>query len=330
MPPIKRNNARSQEVEKRKLKAASKKKDPDKITDDELEKLFGAVDDKLCKIRSVFQHLMHNLFSGLKTNGQIIICSVPIDYDLKLTFKRNKTNIKIENLQLDFKNNLKEQHYFGRNLEEFDLRAHYDYNGFPTNDPLKVMRTFQKVVSDLNEKYKEQNINRKNINQFIKDIDGLLGLYYINSSINSMSACFQNTYEKFKIEANNYYKHKIFRFINEETKYSYDNGVGKMSGTIFFEYSYSKKYKFTFYFTSDARGASVPSYQMSLAIFEWNQNGWVLLFTDSRPDNIFERDEEKGLIRDSDKRFIISDKMITYAIKFIRNFENIPVGVKLC
>ena len=329
MPTIGRNNARSQEIEKRNLQAASRKKDPNKITDEELEKLFGAVASKLCGIRSVFQHLMNNLFGELKTNNQIIICSVPIDYNLKLIFKKNKTNIKIEELILDFKNNLIEPHYFGRNLEEFDLRTYYEYNGFPTINPLKVMRTFQKVIYDLNEKYLNQNINRKNINQFIKDIDGLLGLYYINPRIDSSTMGFNGQYEKFKNESNNYYNHKIFRFINEETKYySNDNGVSKMAGTIFFEYSSPKKYKVTFDFIRDSRGASLSSYAMSLAIFEWKQNGWVLLFTDTRPDNIFNSDE-KDLIVDSKNRFIVADKMISHAIKFIRNFENIPVGVKL-
>ncbi len=322
MPSLTKNSNRSKEVEKRKLHAASKKKDPDKITEQELEKLLDLVDDKFCKLRSVFNHLLYTLFDGLKKSesSEIEICSVKVNYYLNLVFKRNKSNIKIEELSLDISR--QGNHYFNRNLDSLILISHKTYGGLPTLDPLKQMIVFQKVISNLNEKY--NIINKKIVNQFIKDIDGLLGLYCVNPAVNSSSNSYDVKFEKFKNNYINYYKPKIFRIIKEDINYSNVNNVSKLYGTLYFEYSFPRKYKITFNFSRRA-----AEYELSLNVFGHNQNGWILLFAEGKPNNVFKDSNEKMLITEESNKLVVADKIITYAIKFIQTFEDLPVGVKL-
>lgn len=327
MPRLKAGSYQEKEATTRKTKAASKKKDPEKIKDPELELLFGEVERKLYKIINIVKYFKNTLFQHFKDKDELVICGQKIIFDYNLLYKRVDNNLLIE--KHDFKISIPNTGFFGQNIYQLDLIS--EFNRYKREvdilDPLDVLVNFKTKHDELfSIKQKGsrgvyfETITKSNINLFITKLDEFLLEYYINPSIGSMSECMCNKYTNYAASWSQYYKHKTYRLIDEKINFS--TTTPGLKGSIIFSYN-STKYKVETYLTMNSTSKEFGLY---INIYEFiDKVGWVHIFNEDSAQRTFKREVNKLYSKSQfdNKEYHL---MVRFAILFIKNFNDYDVG----
>lgn len=228
-----------------------------------------------------------------------------------IEYKRFKQSVRIEVCSFTF--DWDQNGFFGRNLEKFNINSKQG-----TINPIKYIREFEENFNGLVEQdYKE--ITRKNINTFIKDVDILLGLYYLNPSVNSSTSLLCDKICNFTVNVrDNCYFPKWYKPKFEKLNFENTKNVAGINGEMILglgnnnEHTYKIKYSF---FVNSHKET-----QLSWKVFKWyGSGGWILMLNDSDPNDIFNLIE----IYSKDTFGIPEhDKIIKYCLDAIAIFDN--------
>lgn len=305
----------------------TKKKDLSKISEEEFEILLGIAEDKILKLDSVFNKTLLNYFNGKVVQNSKITFRVfdnVIEYIFDIKPKRLKDRIKIVNPESWW--DIPDENFIARNHKAI----------YPIKGQDKILDIFEfidiifketkclitKYIGQSNEKKAEIIINRKNINEFIRDIDLVLMIFYANPRINSATALNSTNLENLKTTLAK--MHFRYNIIKEDVKY-----ISNPDGNSFEKNHYFVAYILIFHLESDRFKIHITidyknKYTSAINLYKWNDiSGWVVI------DNLkfdYEWIPETKLIP-FDKNTIYKngeiDIYLIEALKYLHRFLNI-------
>lgn len=318
-------------IETRKVKAASKKKDPTKITDDEYEKLLTAFTEKLNRLQSIFKVDIPKRFKNLKcynpTTELYRLCGV--DFSLKCEFEIRRVD---ESLHIDFNCSYQPE----TDSFIFDLeRPHNLVLGNNKFNPFQIFDTWISKIYSLfldrhyDDAIDEYVVTKDNINSAISDIDTVLNMFFENSTIGSPTGSYNQEYFNFFGRLNSLCTNPRYNIIKDHKILSEFPDGGNMAGCNLVirlgEYEMGNTYKIEIQFGQSISGGEF----LSIIIHKWSDhNGWILLDKITSKVLVFgsiakARDVplkiENNHTYDHGHRYT---KMLLFALEYIHKFSN--------
>lgn len=310
-------------VETRKVKAASKKKDPNKINNEEYATLVNIFTEKLNRLQSIFMEDLPNRFKGfgnynINTETYTIF---GVEFQIYCNFELTKIK---DDLHLDFSccyEPLSDSFLF--NLEQ-------PYNVTISNAKFNPFIIFDewiaKIFSQFLNKYYDDGLdecifNKNNINDAIKDLDSVLSIFYVNPTIGSPTNLKTDTYLNFLSKINEVISNPRFTIINDSKLFTkFQNGGNLVNCELILKFS-SEKYKIKIQYGRSNGGED----SFTIYIHTWSTvNGWILIDHFSSKLLVFGK-EEVSLKIENNYTYNLNNrytKMLNFALNYIHKFNN--------
>lgn len=308
-------------VETRKVKTASKKKDPNKITNEEYKTLVNIFTEKLNRLQSIFMVDLPNKFKefGNYNPNTEIYTMFGVEFQLYCNLKLTKIK---DDLHLDFSccyEPLSDSFLF--NLEQpYNVTISVaKFNPFIIFDEWTA-KTFSQFLNKYYDDGLDECIfNKNNINDAIKDIDSVLSIFYVNPTIGSPTNSKNDNYLNFLTKIHEVISNPRFTIINDSKLFSkFQNGGNLVNCELVLKFGLDK-YKIKIQYGRSNGGED----SFTIHIHTWSTvNGWILIDHFSSKLLVFGKGEVSLKIENnySYNNDNIYTKMLNFALNYIHKF----------
>ena len=313
-------------IETRKVKAASKKKDPAKITEVEFQRLLEVFTEKLNRLQAIFRVDLPKVFKDLNRYNQFgktyQLCGVNFLLNCEFVIKMVDENLHIEFTCLY------------EPIEDsfvFDLeKPHNLMLGSNKFNPFRIFDTWiSKIYSLFLDKHYDDGLDeyivtKNNINDAIKDIDSALSIFYINPTIGSPTGNFTEEYITFVDKIKTLNRRPRYTIIKEHKLYNkFTNGGALADCSLVIrlgERERNDTYQISIKFGRSTSGDD----SLTIMINKWSdQTGWIRLDHFTSKLLILGSDSvslkiESNHTYNSGGRY---SKMLEFALEYIHKFS---------